>query len=215
MEKTSPTRMNLLSRKSQLVLAREGVDLLKHKREALMSQFMDLIKPLMEKRRQLHDKMVKAFHCMNTARSIDGWEGLRSAVLLHEKKINVDIKKEINWGVEIPKIENVENINELDTRSREPYSSSITLRIFETKDRFEKILNQILELAPLEASLKRLGSEIRKTTRRINALEEMLIPRIQNEIGFIRSTLEEREREDNFRLRRIKNKKEQEKNETI
>jgi len=215
MEKTSPTRMNLLSRKSQLGLAREGVDLLKHKREALMSQFMDLIKPLMEKRRQLHRAMVQAFHCMNTARSIDGWEGLRSAALLQEKKISVDIRKEINWGLEIPKIDNIENIYEFDTRFPEPYSPGITLRIFETKDRFEKILNQILELAPLEASLKRLGSEIRKTTRRINALEEMLIPRIRNEIGFIRSTLEEREREVNFRLRRIKNKKEQKKNETI
>ena len=212
MEKISPTRTNLLSRKSQLGLAREGVDLLKHKREALMSQFMDLIKPLMEKRRQLHSAMVQAFHCMNTARAIDGWEGLRSAALLQEKKVSVDIKKEINWGVEIPKIV---NINGVGTHLRESYSPSITLRIFETKDRFEKILNQILELAPLEASLKRLGAEIRKTTRRINALEEMLIPRIQNEIGFIKSTLEEREREVNFRLRRIKNKKEQKKNETI
>ena len=211
MEKTSPTRMNLLSRKSQLGLAREGVDLLKHKREALMTQFLSLIKPLMEKRRLLHDEMVKAFHCMNTARSIDGWQGLRSAVLLQDKKLTVDIRKEINWGVEIPKIENIENMYEFDTRFPESYSPSITLRIFETKDRFEKIIHQILELAPLEASLKRLGNEIRKTTRRINALEEMLIPKIQNEIGFIRSTLEEREREDNFRLRRIKNKKEQEK----
>jgi V/A-type H+/Na+-transporting ATPase subunit D len=200
--------MNLLSRKSQLGLAGEGVELLKHKREALMSQFMELIKPLVEKRNQLHDKMLHAYYCMNTSRSIDGWEGLDPATFLQDKKVRVDIKKELNWGVEIPKIDDIEG---LDSQFKETYSPAITLRIFETKDRFKNVLSDILELAPLEASLKRLGSEIRKTTRRINALEEMLMPRLRNEIRFIRSTLEEREREDNFRLRRIKNKKEQNK----
>jgi V/A-type H+-transporting ATPase subunit D len=56
--------------------------------------------------------------------------------------------------------------------------------------------------------MKRLGREIQKTTRRINALEVMLVPRLGNEIRYIRGSLEEREREDNFRLRRIKNSKE-------
>ncbi|MFC1539632.1 V-type ATP synthase subunit D [Candidatus Latescibacterota bacterium] len=205
MEKTSPTRMNLLSRKSQLVLASEGVELLKHKREALMSQFMELIKPLIEKRNQLHDKMLRAYYCLNTARSIDGWEGLDPAKHLQEQKVRVDIKKEVNWGVEIPKIDDIEG---LDSQFKETYSPAITLRIFETKNYFKNVLKDILKLAPLEASLKRLGNEIRKTTRRINALEEMLMPKLRNEIRFIRSTLDEREREDNFRLRRIKNKKE-------
>ena len=145
---------------------------------------------------------------MNTSRSIDGWEGIDPAVFLQDKKVRVDIKKEVNWGVEIPIIDDIEG---LDSHFKETYSPAITLRIFETKDRFKKVVRDILELAPLEASLKRLGSEIRKTTRRINALEEMLMPKLRNEIRFIRSTLEEREREDNFRLRRIKNKKEQNK----
>ncbi len=200
--------MNLLSRKSQLSLAGEGVELLKHKREALMSQFMELIKPLVEKRDKLHDKMIQAFYCMNNSRAIDGWEGLDPAVAIEDEKVRVDIRKELNWGVEIPKIVDIEG---LDTQFRENYSPTATLRIFETKERFKDILGDILELAPLEASLKRLGREIRKTTRRINALEEMLMPRLRNEIRFIRSTLEEREREDNFRLRRIKNKKERKK----
>lgn len=208
MEKISPTRMNLLSRKSQLVLASEGVQLLKYKREVLLSQFMELVKPLMEKHKLLHKEMVKAFHCLNTARSIDGWEDLQTAALLRETRVGVDIRKEMKRGVEIPKIESVEG---LGADFREPYYKGISLRIFETRARFEKIIKLILEVAPIEASLKRLGREIQKTTRRVNALEVMLIPRLKNEIRFIRSTLEEREREDNFRLRRFKNKKELEK----
>ena len=108
-------------------------------------------------------------------------------------------------GLDIPVIESTEGIG---VQYREPHSHSISLRIFEARDRFEKILLQVLETAPLEFSLKRIGREIRKTTRRINALEVMLIPRLKNDIRYIRNTLEEREREDNFRLRRIKNKKE-------
>jgi len=205
MEKISPTRMNLLSRKSQLALAHEGAQLLKYKREVLLSQFMELVKPLMEKQKLLHKDMVKAFHCLNIARAIDGWEDLLSATLIRETKVSVNILREKKRGLEIPIVKSVDG---LGADFREPYSKNVSLRIFETRDRFEGILKLILEVAPLEASLKRLAREIQKTTRRVNALEVMLIPRLRNEIRFIRSTLEEREREDNFRLRRLKNKKE-------
>jgi len=196
--------MNLLSRKSQHVLAHEGVTLLKHKREVLMAEFMKLVKPLMEKQKRLHKEMVQAFHCLNTARAIDGIGELESAANLRENRVSIDITTVKNWGIEIPKIESADG---LGARFREPYSHSTSLRIFETRDRFEKVLNEIIEIAPLEAGLKRLGREIQKTTRRINALELMLIPRLRDEIRFIRNSLEEREREDNFRLRRIKDKK--------
>ena len=205
MAKASPTRMNLLSRKSQLGLAGEGVQLLKHKREVLMAEFMKIVKPLMDRHSRLHKEMVQAFHCMNTARAVDGTGELTAAALLRDKHAGVEIISEKNWGIEIPKVQSVEGIG---AGFREPHSFGVSLRIFETRDRFEDVLQQILEIAPLEASLKRLGTEIQKTTRRINALEVMLIPRLHEEIGYIRSTLEEREREDNYRLRRIKNKKE-------
>ncbi len=206
MERISPTRMNLLSRKAQHKLAREGVGMLKQKREVLLSRFMELVKPLMQKQRQLHGDMVRAFHCLNTARAVDGKGALESAALLREQQVKIEITKDINWGVEIPKITSVEGIGE---EFREQHWHANSLRIYETRDRFEKILELLFELAPLEASLKRLGKEIQKTSRRINALEVMLMPRLQTEIRFIRDTLEEREREDSFRLRRIKNKKEQ------
>lgn len=205
MEKVSPTRMNLLSRVSQRGLAREGVELLKQKREVLLGQFMELVKPLREKQRALHAQMVQAYHCLNTARALDGWSDLTAAADMRETQVQVDIRAVNQRGVEIPRIDDITGIG---GQFREPYSQSISLRIFETRDRFEKIVQLVLEVAPLEASLKRLGSEIQKTTRRINALEVMLMPRLDAEIRHIRGALEEREREDNYRLRRIKNSKE-------
>ena len=206
MERVSPTRMNLLSRKAQHSLAHEGVELLKQKREVLLARFMEMVRPLMKKQRQLHGDMVRAYHCLNTARAIDGKGALEAAALVREQQVALEISKEVNWGVEIPKISAVEG---LGTDSGNSHSHGDSLRIYETRDRFEDIIRLLIELAPLEASLKRLGKEIQKTSRRINALEVMLMPRLQSEIRFIRGTLEEREREDSFRLRRIKNKKEQ------
>jgi len=205
MAKVSPTRMNLLARKSQLELAMEGVALLKQKREVLMREFMKRVKPLMEKQNRLHHEIVRAFHCLNIARAMDGLGGLQSAAYLREHRVGVEMSLEKNWGIRMPAIDSVEG---LDVGSREPYAYSKSLRIFETRNRFEQSLELILEIAPLEAALKRLGREIQKTTRRINALEVMLVPRLRDEIREIRTTLEEREREDNFRLRRIKGKKE-------
>ena len=204
MAKVSPTRMNLLSRKSQLGLAGEGIELLKHKREVLMTEFMKIVKPLMDKHNRLHKGMVQAYHCLNTARAVDGPGALKSASLLRENSVSIDIHSEKSWGISIPKIDSIRG---LGVQFREEHSIGVSLRIFETRDRFEKIVEEVLELAPLEASLKRLGKEIRKTTRRINALEMMLVPRLKDEIRGIRGALEEREREDNYRLRRIKNKK--------
>ncbi len=203
MARVSPTRMNLLSRKSQLGFAKEGIQLLKHKREVLMAEFMKIVGPLMEKHNMLHKNLVQAYHCLNTARAIDGPGALHSAALIREKNVSIDIHSEKNWGISLPKIDSVEG---LGVQFREQHSIGVSLRVFETRDRFEKIIEELLELAPLEASLKRLGKEIKKTTRRINALEMMLVPRIQEEIRDIRGALEEREREDNYRLRRIKNK---------
>jgi len=197
--------MNLLSRKSQLGFAHDGIQLLKHKREVLMAEFMKMVKPLMEKHKKLHQDLVQAYHCLNTARAVDGLGELQSARLLREHSVTVGIESRKSWGIEMPVVESIEG---LGTQYREPHAHGVTLRIFETRDRFESILEDILVLAPLEASLKRLGREIQKTTRRINALEIMLVPRLREEIGFIRSALEEREREDNYRLRRIKSKKE-------
>ncbi|TMI89931.1 MAG: V-type ATP synthase subunit D, partial [Bacillati bacterium ANGP1] len=73
-------------------------------------------------------------------------------------------------------------------------------------DQFEEVLAAVLEVASTEVTLRKIGEEIKKTTRRVNALEQVVIPRIRGEIRFIRDVLEQRAREDVFRLKRIKKK---------
>ncbi len=85
---------------------------------------------------------------------------------------------------------------------------TVSSRIDETATSFEGILNLIIAMASNEVRVKRLGDEIRKTTRRVNALEQVVIPALEEQSRFIERTLEEREREDLFRLKRLKRMRE-------
>ena len=205
-EHISPTRMNLLQRKAQAKLAREGAELLRSKRDALMQEFMELIKPLLARREELAAISQRAFHSLMLAKAIDGEEIINSIALATARDVTVEMDHQKIWGIGIPNI----RAEGTFVRSPEDRGYAITqtsARIDETAEAFEEILDAVVRMAPTEVKLKRLGEEIRKTTRRVNALEEMLIPRYEEQITYIRRTLEEREREDLFRLKRIKAKK--------
>jgi V/A-type H+/Na+-transporting ATPase subunit D len=83
---------------------------------------------------------------------------------------------------------------------------AVTARTVESADHFEEVVAAVLEVASTEITLRKIGEEIKKTTRRVNALEQVVIPRIRGEIRYIRDVLEQRAREDVFRLKRIKKK---------
>ncbi len=77
-------------------------------------------------------------------------------------------------------------------------------RVDDVTDAFEAELDLLVELAAVEARLRRLGDEIKATSRRVNALDNVFLPRLDDEMRRIATTLEEREREDVFRLKRVK-----------
>ena len=205
-EQISPTRMNMLQRKAQAKLAREGAELLRSKRDALMQEFMGLLKPLLKQREELATISRRAFRSLLLAKAIDGEEVINSVSLATSRDTTVELEQQKIWGIGIPKVRATGSF----VRSVEDRGYAITqtsARVDETAEAFEKILDAVVRMAPTEVRLKRLGEEIRKTTRRVNALEEMIIPRYEEQIAYIRQTLEEREREDMFRLKRIKAKK--------
>ena len=205
-EQISPTRMNLLQRKAQAKLARDGAELLRNKRDALMQEFMELLRPLLAEREQLAETSQHAFRSLIMAQALDGAEAINSVALATARDITVEVDKEKIWGIGIPDVRTVDGFvrGPLERGYAITHTSA---RIDETAEAFEQVLEAVVRMAPTEVKLKRLGGEIRKTTRRVNALEEMIIPRYDNQIKYIQRTLEEREREDIFRLKRIKAKK--------
>ncbi len=82
-----------------------------------------------------------------------------------------------------------------------------SLRIAETADRFESAVELILRVAPLDRKLTRLAEEIRRTSRRVNALEQRLLPSLAEQVSYIRGVLDQREREDVFRLKHLKKRR--------
>jgi V/A-type H+-transporting ATPase subunit D len=206
-ENVSPTRMNYLQRKSQVQLATQGVDLLKNKRDALMKEFFDLLKPLVEARERMSASMREAWDSLIVSLAFDGREEIESAAMASERDVDLPVEVQNIWGVLVPQAKEHDWSRSFFERGYSPATTSA--RVDETAHRFEDFLNSILEMSPLLFKVRKLGEEIKKTTRRVNALEQRVIPQLEEEMSFIQSTLEQREREDIFRLKRIKQKSEQ------
>ncbi|MBI3601107.1 MAG: V-type ATP synthase subunit D [Nitrospinae bacterium] len=202
MNQTSPTRLNLLSLKTQHGLAKDGVRLLRSKRDALIMEFFTLMGDAAKFRDTLEKDTEDAFASLIMAKAFLGEDILTSAAYAHKRDINIDIEAKNIMGVIVPHIEDRNIKRAVDARGSSPVIESY--RITEVAERFEDVLNDIVKVASKEIKLKRLGREIQTTTRRINVLEEILIPSLVNRIRRIERVLEEREREDIFRLKRFK-----------
>jgi V/A-type H+/Na+-transporting ATPase subunit D len=205
MERISPTRMNLLLKKDQIKLAQQGFEALKNKRDALLQEFFSLLKDLFSFREKLGKSSQEAMNSLILAAALDGMNQLRSIAMVSKRDVTIRIEKRKLWGVFVPEVEKVSYTRSFLERGVSPTGTNS--RIDETAAEFERILNLVIEMAPTEIKLKRLGKEIQKTTKRINTLEQQLIPSLKAEVRLIRQTLEEREREDIFRLKRLKKKR--------
>jgi len=202
MEQIKPTRMVLLQKKAQVKLAKQGVELLKNKKDALLKEFYNIVPGLVESRKKLTQIAQEASNALQMAKAIDGIEVVLSAAIAGKRKVAMDVELENVWGLRIPKIGGINFKRSLFDRGYR--ITGVSSRINEASAKYEEFLNQIIQNAKLELNLKRIGEEIKKTNRRVNALEQIQIPKLLGQIKFIKSTLEERERENVFRLKMLK-----------
>lgn len=203
-EAVSPTRMNLLQRKQQAKIAIQGVDLLKRKRDALVADFFNIVRQSLAARERLTKACEEAYIMLALAKAWEGREALEAAAMADRREVLVDIEVRNVWGTKIPELAVKELKRSLLERGHNPTTTSV--RTVESAANFEEVVRAILDVAATEIKLKKIGEEIKKTTRRVNALEQVVIPRLVGEIRFITAVLEQRAREDVFRLKRIKQK---------
>lgn len=205
MDTVRATRMELLSRRKQLQLAEQGHELLETKRRALLQELMDMAGPLTRHLEGLFEAYPKAMLSLALAEAFEGHPELRSAAVAGGRTVNVDFAEEQFWGLRVPTIRTRDIRRAREERGVSP--SGLSAGVAAAADDFEELLDRLLQLAPLQVRLERLGREVRKTSRRVNALNQVLIPAIQREIDSISQSLEENEREDLFRLRRLKKRR--------
>lgn len=206
MEQVTPTRSELLLRRAQIDLARRGRDLLEDKREQLMDEFRRVADQVLSGEEALERSAAEARRALALAETWDGDEAVRSAALAGRHGIALRARVVTVMGVQMADIEH-------DPVGRSRTERGFTLagsspRIDRTAERFETEIELLLALAGRELRLRRLVEEIAKTNRRVNVLEFVVIPRLEREAALIREVLEERERQDRFRLKRAKLRRE-------
>jgi len=184
MEQVNPTRMELIKKREQIKLAEQGKDLLKEKMDALIREFFSIMGSVSKSRKELEPI------------------ALKSASFATKRLLSLNIKGKNIMGVPVPVIQKRRVSRSIFERG---YSIvGVSGRIDETAERFEVELDLIIELAETETALRRLGGEIQMTRRRVNALEQILIPELRKEAKFIKIAIDERERENLFRLKKVK-----------
>ena len=202
MSTVSVTRMELLARRAQISLASQGRDLLEQKRTALLKEFLRMADTAMERSDALQFTAANARHALARTEAIAGTEAVRSAALASRAELPLDVTAARVMGVKVPHIEQKRVARSMLSRGYAITGTSIT--IDEAASAFESEVEAIIELAEMELRLTRLAEEIQRTSRRLNALEHFLIPRLKAECDFIQMVLDERERADHFRLKLVK-----------
>lgn len=191
----------MLARRARIRLAVQGGELLKERRGALIKEFDRLGTSVLESIRRLDREVAEAGQLLGFAIADEGREPLDSAAFAAEEGIGLTIHTRTVAGVQIVEIERGEVER---ARTGRGYSLVATsARIDAVAEGFESVLARLLQVAALELSVRRLADEIARTTRRMNALEHVVIPRLEAEQARISLVLEERELEDRIRLRRV------------
>ena len=201
LEGVSPTRMDLLEIRKKLVLAEKGHKLLEEKRDALVEKFFEVIDKRKQLSKDLDEDFKSAYMSLIQAQMILGEKKVEDAAYLTHDIGEIIFQTDNIMGVKIPKV----NAEDIKTDLKPTYGFFETCsKLDDAKTAFNKLLIKLVELADLEAGIKSLTVEIEKTKRRVNVLENNLIPKLHATRKYIEMQLEEREREDFFRRKRIK-----------
>lgn len=199
----APTRSNLLKTRESLQLAKEGYDLLEQKREVLLMELMRIVHDLRELERQVAEKSAAAFAALELALLSMGDESLQWAALSMISERDISLLYKSVMGVPVVTVQGAE--------AKAPATAGLQASMEGTKSaldeasrRFAELVLVIYRWSEVEISVWRLASEIRKTQRRVNALENIFIPQYERTVKAIEEVLEESDREEFIRKKKVK-----------
>ena len=198
----NPTRMELLNLKDRAKLSTKGHSLLKEKRDALIKEFFEILDRVQGSRDEVEKKLAIAYAELNKAQIDMGDMAVKRAALSVRESIELDISSKSIMGVSVPVVKSTATHNDVLSRGYGFAGTSANLDI--AAKEFEESIKIIIELGEIEKTIIMLAQEVEATKRRVNALEHVMIPRINNTISFIEMRLEEMERESFVQLKVIK-----------
>ena len=202
-QQINPTRMELTRIKHKLATARRGHKLLKDKRDELMRQFLELVRVNKTLRENVEQGLKAAAQNFALARAAMSEEAVNTALLIPSCEVSVEAHEKNITGVMVPQFESkVRSANEADIYSYGLAFTSADLDV--AVKSLNDVLPDMLKLAEIEKSCQLIAAEIEKTRRRVNALEYILIPQMQETAKYITMKLDENERSTQIRLMKVK-----------
>ena len=199
----NPTRMELTRLKGRLKTAQRGHKLLKDKRDELMKQFMDVVRENRALRKRVEEGLMRAHGAFTVAAALMSPEMLEQSLLYPKQSVELDMTFENVMSVDVPRYH-------FHTASQEPgeiypYGFAQTSgELDDAVDAMAQVFEDMLKLAEVEKTSQLLAEEIEKTRRRVNALEYVKIPEMQQNIKYITMKLDENERANTIRLMKVK-----------
>ncbi|MGC8608475.1 MAG: V-type ATP synthase subunit D [Thermoplasmata archaeon] len=197
-----PTRIELIRTNRRIKLAKKGLDLLKMKRSALVYEFLHISRSIRGMRENLRKDVAEALEVIKIAEIMNGMMNLEMiANMSSDTGININSRNVM--GVPIPELNLVYNLTILSNVYR---AESVPVAINDSISKFQKVFSSLIQIVEKENALRNLLMEIDKTKRRSNAIENILVPRLEYEAKTIKMMLDERERDTFTTLKTIKRK---------
>jgi len=198
-----PTRMELLLARKKLKLAQKGHRLLKQKRDALVLEFFKVLGEIKQIRKSISSNLVNAQNSLHNAQAVEGELNIERAALGLSSGAVIDTGSKSIMGVEVPLIKNISVEHQWHGYFEQ------TVELDNAVKQYRGMLPDLVRLMEKQLMLKHLSEELKKTKRRVNSLEYLTIPRLEHTRKIIIFKLEELERENFSRLKKIKKTKAQ------
>ena len=196
----NPTRMELKKLKARLATATRGHKLLKDKSDEMVRQFTGLVKRNMKLRAEVEEELGSTLRNFSVARSVTPVYRAETAFAMPTSSVTAECQTGCVMGVDVPKI---------SVKGKEgkglPYAyPEMTSEADAAVKEASKLLPKMIELAEVEKTVRLLAAEIERNKRRVNALEYVMIPQLEETIAYIKSKLDENERAAIIRLMKVK-----------
>jgi V/A-type H+/Na+-transporting ATPase subunit D len=199
--RVAATRLNLLRTVRRLGRVTKGVQLLRKKREALVSELFKLARPAADARAQIAAGARAAYPALLDALAVHGRPAL-AALAWPARELSLDITAGVIWGIPVASIgARPAIVRTLAARGTAPGSTGPAAAGAALA--FERLADLLLDAAPREMLIRRLGDAVARTSRQVNTLERRLAPSLAAAVVTVRRALEEREREEGYRIRRL------------
>jgi V/A-type H+-transporting ATPase subunit D len=195
------TRIELLRARRELARVRHGAILVRRKREALVAELFRAARPALDARERVTAAATEAVSALLDALAVHGESGL-AALSSPARDLQVELRPAVVWGIPVSELTERPPVRRtLDARGTAPALTGPSTAAAAAG--FETLADLLLEAAPREQRVRRLGDAVARATRQMQTLEQHVAPDLERQIGQVRRQLEEREREDRLRLRHL------------